>query len=186
MPPAVTDGRVCTLAVEGACASPARWVPLALRRRRVDAGDVAALIGAGAFLMLVLVLAVPILRLRKTIDAATQTILDVNERTGPLLGNVTATVENVNTALGQVQVSLDGVNVQLAKLDSMTTHVQSVTANVANLTTVVSAAAANPLVKVAAFSYGVRKATAARRRADDERDIRAELKQRRKAARHAR
>lgn len=152
----------------------------------MDPGDIAALIGAGAFLMLVLVLAVPILRLRKTVDAATQAIVDLNDRTGPLLGNVTTTVENVNTALGQVQVSLDGVNVQLAKLDTMTTHVQSVTANIANLTTVVSAAAANPLVKVAAFSYGVRRAAAARRHADDERDVRSALKEQRKAARHAR
>jgi uncharacterized protein YoxC len=152
----------------------------------VEAGEVAALVAAGAFLMLVLVVAVPILRLRKTIDAATQAIVDLNDRTGPLLSNVTGTVENVNTALGQVQVSLDGVNVQLAKLDNVTSHVQSVTANVANLATVVSAAAANPLVKVAAFSYGVRKAAAARRHADEERELRATLKQRRQAARHAR
>jgi uncharacterized protein YoxC len=152
----------------------------------VDAGDVAALVAAGAFLMLVLVLAVPILRLRRTIDAATQAVVDLNERTGPLLGNVNATVENVNTALGQVQVSLDGVNVQLAKVDTMTTHVQTVTANVANLATIVSAAAANPLVKVAAFSYGVRKAAAARRHAENDREVREALKRRRKAARHAR
>lgn len=152
----------------------------------MDAGDVAALVAAGAFLMLVLVLAVPILRLRKTIDAATQAIVDLNDRTGPLLGNVNGTVENVNTALGQVQVSLDGVNVQLAKLDTVTTHVSSVTANVANLATVVSAAAANPLVKVAAFGYGVRKAAAARRRADEDREVRTVLNQRRRAARHTR
>ena len=152
----------------------------------MEAGEVAALVAAGAFLMLVLVLAVPILRLRKTIDAATQAIVDLNDRTGPLLGDVNGTVKNVNTALEQVHVSLDGVNVQLAKLDTMTTHVQSVTANVANLATVVSAAAANPLVKVAAFSYGVRKAASARRRADDDREVRAALKERRRAARHTR
>ncbi len=39
----------------------------------------------------------------------------------------------------------------------MTGHAQNVTANVANLATVVSAAAANPLVKVASFGYGVRR-----------------------------
>jgi uncharacterized protein YoxC len=152
----------------------------------VGAGEVAALVAAGAFLMLVLVLAVPILRLRRTIDAATQAILELNERTGPLLGDVNGTVKNVNVALEQVHVSLDGVNVQLAKLDTMTGHAQTVTANVANLATVVSAAAANPLVKVAAFSYGVRKAAAARRHADDEKELRSALKQRRRAARHAR
>jgi uncharacterized protein YoxC len=144
------------------------------------------LVAAGAFLMLVLVLAVPILRLRKTIDAATQAIVDLNDRTGPLLGDVNGTVKNVNAALEQVHVSLDGVNGQLAKLDTITGHAQSVTANVANLATVVAAAAANPLVKVAAFSYGVRKAAAARRHADNEKELRSALKERRRAARHAR
>jgi uncharacterized protein YoxC len=150
----------------------------------VQPGDVAWLIVAGAILMLVLVLAVPILRLRHTIDAATRVINDLNDRTAPLLGNVNTTIENVNTALGQVHTSLDGVNVQLAKIDTMTGHVQTVTANVANLATVVSAAAANPPVKVAAFSYGVRKAAAARRRADEDREVRATIKGRRRAARH--
>ena len=151
----------------------------------MEAGEIAALIAAGAFLMLVVVLAVPILKLGRTVDAATRAINDLNDRTGPLLGNVTETVTGVNTALGQVQVSLDGVNVQLAKVDTMTSHAQNVTASVANLATIVSAAAANPLIKVASFGYGLRKATAARRRAEDEREVRATLKQRR-AARAAR
>jgi uncharacterized protein YoxC len=152
----------------------------------LDAGQIAALVAAGAFLMLVIVLAVPILRLRHTVDAATRAINDLNDRTGPLLGNVTETVENVNTALGQVQVSLDGVNLQLAKIDTMTGHAQNVTANVANLATVVSAAAANPLIKVAAFGFGVRRAAAARRHAEDDREVRTTLKQRRKAQRAGR
>jgi uncharacterized protein YoxC len=149
-------------------------------------GEIAGLIAAGAFLMLVLVLAVPILKLRHTVDAATRAINDITDRTGPLLGNVNETVDNVNTALGQVQVSLDGVNAQLAKVDTITGHAQTVTASVANLVTVVSAAAANPLVKVASFGYGLRKAASARRHAEDEREVRATLKQRRKAARAAR
>lgn len=152
----------------------------------MDAGDIAGLIAAGAFLMLVLVLAVPILKLGRTVDAATRTINELNERTGPLLGDVNTSVQQVNTALGQMQVTLDGVNVQLAKVDTMTTHAQNVTASVANLATVVSAAAANPLIKVASFGYGLRKAAAARRHAEDEREVRATLKQRRKAARAAR
>ncbi|MFC7531257.1 DUF948 domain-containing protein [Actinoplanes sp. GCM10030250] len=149
----------------------------------MEAGEIAGLIAAGAFLMLVLVLAVPILKLGRTVDAATRAINDVVDRTGPLLTNVNTTVENVNTALGQVQVSLDGVNVQLAKVDTMTEHAQNVSANIANLVTVVSAAAANPLVKVASFGYGLRKASAARRHAEDEREVRAAIKQRRKAGR---
>jgi uncharacterized protein YoxC len=148
--------------------------------------EIAALVAAGAFLMLVLVLAVPILKLRHTVDAATRAINDLNDRTAPLLGNVNTTIEGVNVALSQAHTTLDGVNIQLAKIDTMTGHAQSVTANVANLTTVVSAAAANPLVKVAAFGYGVRRAAAARRHADEEREVRTTLKQRRKASRAAR
>jgi len=151
----------------------------------VDGGEVAWLVVAGAFLMLVLVLAVPILRLRKTIDAATNAINDLNDRTAPILANANTTIEGVNVALSQVHTSLDGVNVQLAKIDTMTGHAQNVTANVANLATVVSAAAANPLVKVAAFGYGVRRAAAARRHAEDEREVRTTLKQQRRAAKRA-
>jgi uncharacterized protein YoxC len=149
----------------------------------VSAGGVAALVAAGAFLMLVIVLAVPILRLRHTIDAATKALREVADQTGPMLGNVNSTITNVNTALGQVQTSLDGVNLQLARLDTITDHAQRVTANVANLSTIVAGAAANPLVKVAAFGYGVRKAAANRRHADEEDEIRTEIKQRRKLSR---
>ncbi|GAA2661470.1 DUF948 domain-containing protein [Paractinoplanes durhamensis] len=149
----------------------------------MDAGEIAGLIAAGAFLMLVIVLAVPILKLGRTVDAATRAINDLNDRTGPLLGNVNETVENVNTALGQVQVSLDGVNVQLAKVDTITEHVAHISANAANLSTVVAAAAANPLVKVASLGYGLRKAVNNRKRADEDREVRSTIKQRRKSAR---
>lgn len=146
--------------------------------------EIALLIVSGAFALLVLALIVPILRLRHTVDAASRTLRDVADVTGPMLGNVNTTIANVNATLGQVQTSLDGVNLQLARLDTITEHVQHVTANVANLSTVVTAAAANPLVKVAALGYGVRSAAAKRRRADEEAEVRSELKRRRRVARH--
>lgn len=146
----------------------------------ISGGELAALIFAGAFLMLVIFLGVPILKLRHTVDEATKALRQVNQRTGPMLDNVNLTVDNVNTALGQFQTSLDGVNVQLARVDIMTQHVTSATANVANLVNVVSAAAANPLVKAAAFSYGVRRATGAKRKADEDRAVRDELRLRKR------
>jgi uncharacterized protein YoxC len=149
----------------------------------ISGGELAALIFAGAFLMLVIFLGVPILKLRHTVDEATKTLRQVNEKTGPMLDNVNLTVDNVNTALGQFQTSLDGVNVQLARVDIMTQHVTSATANVANLVNVVSAAAANPLVKAAAFSYGVRKATGRQRKADEEKAVRDELRLRKRERR---
>lgn len=146
-------------------------------------GEVAALIAAGAFVMLVLVLAVPILRLRHTVDAATRAINEVTDRTSPLLGDVDATIKGVNEALGQVHTTLDGVNLQLERLDTITGHAQTVTANVANLSTVVTSAASSPLVRAASLTYGVRKALANRRKADEEAEVRARLKEQRRAAR---
>jgi uncharacterized protein YoxC len=146
-------------------------------------GEVAGLVAAIALAVLVLVLAIPILRLRHTVDAATKALRDVADQTGPMLGNVNTTIDNVNTALTQVHTTLDGVNLQLARVDTITENAAHVSANVANLSTVVSAAAANPLVKVAAFGYGVRKAAANRRREADETAVREELKRRRKAGR---
>ena len=147
---------------------------------RVSGGEIAALIAAVAFLLLVGALSVPILRLRHTIDAATQTLNDINDRTGPILGNVNTSVEQGNAALGQVHTTLDGVNLQLARVDTITSHVSQVTANVANLATVVTSAAANPLAKVAAFGYGVRRASARRRAEEQEAELRSRLKAERK------
>lgn len=149
----------------------------------MNGGEIAALIAAGAFAMLVLVLAVPLLRLRHTVDAATRAIRDLNDRTAPILGKADLTMSNVNTALGQVQTSLDGVNLQLQRVDTITGHAAHASANVANLANVVTSVAASPLVKVAAAGYGVRRAAARRARADDEREVRAMTRERRKARR---
>ncbi len=145
--------------------------------------EVAALVAAIAFAVLVVALALPILRLRHTVDAATRAMSDVADQTGPLLQQVNGTIGNVNTALTQVHTSLDGVNLQLARLDAITNNVQHISTNVANLSTVVSAAAANPLVKVAAFGYGVRKAAAKRRQGDEDRAVRDEVRRQRRERR---
>ena len=143
----------------------------------VSGWEIAALIAAGAFLLLVGALAVPILKLRKTVDAATRAINELTDQAGPLLSSVHVSVDGVNE-------TLVGVNGQLAKVDTMTDHVQQVTTNVSALTSLFAATLANPMVKVAAFTYGVRKAAAARQRSDVEREVRTSMKARR--ARHRR
>jgi uncharacterized protein YoxC len=144
-------------------------------------GEIAALIAAIAFLVLCAALSVPILRLRRTVDAATQTLNDINDRAVPILASVNATVDNVNTALMQAHSTLDGVNLQLERIDTITEHVARVTGNVANLSTVVSEAAASPLAKVAAFGFGLRRAAARRRAQEEEDELRARLKEERRA-----
>jgi uncharacterized protein YoxC len=152
----------------------------------VNGGEIAALIAAGAFAMLVLVLAVPLLRLRHTVDAATRAIRDLTDRTTPILGKADLTMDNVNTALGQVHTSLDGVNLQLQKVDTITGHAAHVSANVANLANVVTSVASSPLVKVAAIGYGVRKAAARRSQQEEERETRALIREQRREQRAAR
>jgi uncharacterized protein YoxC len=152
----------------------------------VTGGEIAALIAAGAFAMLVLVLVVLLWRLRLTVDAATRAIRDLNDRTAPILAKADTTMDNVNTALGQVQTSLDGVNLQLHKVDTITSHAAQVSGNVANLAGIVTSVAANPLVKVAAFGYGVRRAAARRARLEEEREARTMLRDRRGGRRRAR
>jgi hypothetical protein len=74
----------------------------------------------------------------------------------------------------------------LVRIDTITGHAQQVTGTVANLATVIGAASSSPLVKVAAFGYGIRKATRDRQRAEQERDVRDRLRAERAAQKAAR
>ncbi|HEX2418524.1 MAG TPA: DUF948 domain-containing protein [Micromonosporaceae bacterium] len=152
----------------------------------MSGGEIAALIAAAALLLLVGALAVPILRLRHTVDAATRAINEVVDRTGPMIGKLDITIDQVNTALGQTHQSLDGLNAQLVRVDAIAAHAQQVTGTVANLATVIGAASTHPLVKVAAFGYGLRKAASARRMSDREREVRDRLREERAGQQPAR
>jgi uncharacterized protein YoxC len=130
----------------------------------VSAGSIAAVIAAGAFVLLVLLLAVPLLKLGRTLDEATLAIRKTHEGAAPLLAGA--------------QSTLEGVNAQLEQVDGITRGVGSVTTNVAALTSIASSTLASPLIKVAAFSYGVRRTVSSRREAEAVRSA----KQRHRAA----
>jgi hypothetical protein len=122
----------------------------------VSAGQLAGLIGAGAFVLLVLLLAIPLLKLGKTLDEATLAIRQTREAATPLLVSAQSTVTAVNNQLEQV--------------DAITKDVNSMTTNAAALTSVASATLGSPLIKLAAFSYGVRRTVSQRRDAEAVRD----------------
>jgi uncharacterized protein YoxC len=124
----------------------------------VSGGEIAALIAAGAFVLLVLLLAVPLLKLGRTLDEATLAIRKTHEGVGPLLNDAQGTLVHVNAELTQVEGIAKNVN--------------SMTTNVAALTSVVSSTLGSPLIKAAAFSYGVRKTVQGRRDADAVRSAR--------------
>lgn len=118
----------------------------------MSGGAIAALIAAGAFVLLVLLLAIPLLKLGRVLDEATLAIRTTHEGMGPLLVDAKGTLVQVNT--------------QLDEVEGIAKNVHSMTTNVAALTSVVSSTLGSPLIKVAAFSYGVRKTVAERRDAD--------------------
>lgn len=122
----------------------------------MSGGEIAALIAAVAFLLLVGILAVPLLKLGRTVDAATEAINRITDRTDPVLAQLHTTVIGVNQ-------TLVGVNHQLDKVDTITEHAQNVTGSVSNLASLFGATLGGPLVKAAGLAYGLRKAVAGRR-----------------------
>ncbi|WP_199440870.1 DUF948 domain-containing protein [Umezawaea beigongshangensis] len=114
-------------------------------------GQIAALVAAGAFVLLVLLLAIPLIKLGRTLDEATKAIRTANENSEPLFTGANTTLTHVNT--------------QLERVDGITANARAVTGNVSALTSLFTATLGGPLVKAAALSYGVSKAVRARRRA---------------------
>ena len=115
----------------------------------MSVGQIAAIIAAVAFVILVVLLAIPLLKLGRTLDEATIAIRKAHEGTEPLLSDANVTLTSVNT--------------QLERVDGMTASAQAVAANTKALTTLFTATLGGPLVKVAALSYGLRKAQQARK-----------------------
>jgi uncharacterized protein YoxC len=107
-------------------------------------GAIAGLLGAIAFIGLVGFLAVPLIKLGRTFDAATRSITEVTDHTLPVIDEAGGTIATTNTQLG--------------KIDQVTTSAAEISQNVSALTALVSATVGGPLIKVAAFSYGVRRA----------------------------
>ena len=115
----------------------------------MSAGEWAGLIAALALVLLVVLLAVPILKLGRTLDEATLTIRQAREQAVPILGQASTTVAHVNS--------------NLERVDDITGNAANVSSNVAALTSVAAATIGSPLIKVAAFSYGVRTAAKKKR-----------------------
>jgi hypothetical protein len=137
----------------------------------MSVGDVAGLIAAIAFVLLVGALAVPLLKLGGVLDETRGMIKGVSEETVPLLHEVTTTVVTTNA--------------QLVRVDAITSNVQSATGNVSALTAVLAATFGGPVVKVAAFSYGVRIALSGKSARRTERKVRDQTRAQQAAARAA-
>jgi len=114
----------------------------------LSVGDVAGLIAAVAFVALVGFLALPLIKLGAMFDRASDSLREVTEHSLPVIDETASAIAQANT--------------QLTRLDTVTSAAADMTANLSALSTLFSATLGGPLIKVAAFSFGVRQAFAAR------------------------
>ena len=137
----------------------------------MSAGEIAGLIAAVAFVLLVGVLAIPLVKLGGVLDETRSMIKGVSDETVPLLNEVTTTVSTTNA--------------QLVRVDAITSNIEHVSTNVSALTGLFAATLGSPVIKIAAFTYGVRRALASRNHSRVEKRVRDQLKAE-KAARRRR
>ena len=119
----------------------------------MSAGEIAGLIAAVAFVLLVGVIAVPIIKLGKTVDELTLTVRDLRREH---VVKTSVTVDETNELLAST-------NVQLQRVDAITSNAQTLTGNAAAMSSLFAATLGGPLVRTAAFTYGVRRALSRRR-----------------------
>jgi uncharacterized protein YoxC len=124
-------------------------------RPQMSAGEIAGLVAAFAFVLLVGVIAVPLLKLGRTVDELTATVQDIRREH---VAKTSLTVDETNALLSTV-------NGQLTRVDVMAANAQAVTTNAAALSSTFATALGRPVIRVSAFSYAVREALAQRREA---------------------
>jgi uncharacterized protein YoxC len=110
----------------------------------MSVGDVAGLIAAIAFVLLVGFLAVPLVKLGRVLDEARVSVKSLTDHTVPVLDEAASAVASTN--------------VQIERVDAITSSAAQVSENVSALTSLFAATVGSPMIKVAAFSYGVRRA----------------------------
>ncbi|WP_316520222.1 DUF948 domain-containing protein [Kitasatospora brasiliensis] len=112
----------------------------------MSVGELAGVLVAVFWAVLVTLLAVVLVRLSRVLREAAVLVSAVTEQAVPLLTDAGAAVRSANE--------------QLERVDEITANVQDAAANAKALSSTAAATLGGPLMKVAAFSYGVRKAVA--------------------------
>lgn len=117
----------------------------------MSAGEIAGLIAAIALVAFVALMAIPLLKLGRVLEEVRLAVRDIGHESVPILTELRGTVQATNDELGKLSLVTDDV----AKVSA---HATVVSENAAQMTSLFSATLGGPLVKTAAFSYGVRKA----------------------------
>jgi len=114
----------------------------------LTAGEVAGLIVAMFWAILVCFLVFVLVRLARLLTEATKAVAELTDRVTPLLDDVSYTVSEANRQLVQVEAIIENTN--------------SASRDVARLAGVTSTLVANPLIKVSSFLHGLRGARSSR------------------------
>jgi uncharacterized protein YoxC len=108
----------------------------------MSGGDIAGIIAASGFVLLVLFVGVPLIKLGRVLDEAKDSLRSISDEVTPLLSELTDTVQATNK--------------QLAKVDVITENVSEVTGNITALVSLFTSAVGSPLVKIAGITSGFR------------------------------
>lgn len=128
----------------------------------MSGGEVAGLVVAAFWAILVCFLGYVLLALAGTLKSLTKVVADVGDNTVPILEEVTQTVVTTNLTL--------------ARVDGITDNVSDITRNAKAVTSIVASGLGGPLIKVVSFSYGVRKALGGKKQREVERRVKEEMR----------
>lgn len=125
-------------------------------------GEVAGLIVAVAWAVLVLFLSYVLVKLGGALKELTRVVGEVGDNTVPVLMEVTTTVATTN--------------VTLASVEEITGNVSSITRNAKALTSIATVGLGNPLIKAVSFSYGVRRAMGGKKQRELQKRVKDEMR----------
>ncbi|KRL61011.1 DUF948 domain-containing protein [Latilactobacillus fuchuensis] len=120
-------------------------------------GQIAALIAAGAFAVLVVFLIVMLLKITKVLTQVTQTVAEANKSVTVITEDVDILAKEVEGLLNKANVLLDDVNGKVANLDPVFKAAGDLGESVADL----NAASRNLTTKVSSVGKTAAKATMA-------------------------
>lgn len=120
-------------------------------------GQLAAMIAAIALCVLVAFCAVPLLKLGRVLEELRLAVRDVGHNSVPILQELKGTVEATNDEIAKISLVTQDVS-------KVTGHATVVSENAAQMSQLFSATLGGPMVKTAAFTYGVRSALKGRKK----------------------
>lgn len=115
----------------------------------MSGGEIAGIIFASSFVLLVLFVGLVLIKVAKLVDETATTVKTFNQELEPLLS--------------EARVTLTEANRQLKRIDSITEDVEQVTENLNSLVAVFTASIGGPLTKLFGVTKGLFRAFGKRR-----------------------